>query len=783
MLAVATTEALSIIDQATLKKAPSSFPSCLSLLSPPIATAWSPDNKFLFVASENTIHKYDPGSNSLVHISIAEGITSLIAKDKTSAVFSAGDKVHVLENGKISQTFTSHKNVINSLALSNDSTLLASTSANAVYVQNLTLSSQTSLRGLPVSDEHTIATCTFHPHSRTRLLLGIGKQLVVYDTTKPSGPLKTISLNETSSGDIGSISCSPFSKTLVAVATTGGTLGLVDLDKEKGLFRTINIKVPLASLSFSPEGANIYLGTENGKLLILDLRALDKPPKTIVVSETGARLATMSVQAKVSSSKTSEPTARKPSVTIASVTKPSPARRVVSASLKGKTPMPMMSISTTGVLKKSPNGKDREPTLKKVFSPLRNPLGASNANSNDRDEFSLQIESISALRGVSKQSKSTPVKADQPRTALALSNSRARETTGGPVSAQLRPPTSSSPLSVSNQDGARRTRTTSTTSKATAFSPLSASASKNVKDDTVVAPRRMRTVSTSSTHVSRGGKSSSVTESISTATSRNHLAAQKDSKKPLKSSLSPNSERARLGLGVRTRAVSSTSHSISNTRPAARTPSPDLSDIEGLASPGPDLGPVTPLTRRGFPVVASDTPGNGHAVNEDDDENIDILLRGGKSGKNSGKGKARVVLFQNPSHDEEGSNEGDPDDERESGKENQQETGDESLSLQISPDELCQASHLHSNYANIPGSPGGTTPQDFLRNIVRDVMYDFHQESRAEMMGLHLDLVRMGRGWKKELRELMGEYGGELKELKEENKRLKEENERLRRGY
>lgn len=62
------------------------------------------------------------------------------------------------------------------------------------------------------------------------------------------------------------------------------------------LFRTINIKVPIASLSFSLEGANIYLGTENGKLLILDLRALDKPPKTIVVSETGARLATMSVQ-------------------------------------------------------------------------------------------------------------------------------------------------------------------------------------------------------------------------------------------------------------------------------------------------------------------------------------------------------------------------------------------------------------------------------------------------------------------------------------------------------
>jgi WD40 repeat protein len=62
------------------------------------------------------------------------------------------------------------------------------------------------------------------------------------------------------------------------------------------LFRTLNLKVPLTSLEFSPEGSSIYVGTENGKLLILDLRSLDKPHKTIVISDAGYRIETMSVQ-------------------------------------------------------------------------------------------------------------------------------------------------------------------------------------------------------------------------------------------------------------------------------------------------------------------------------------------------------------------------------------------------------------------------------------------------------------------------------------------------------
>ena len=68
------------------------------------------------------------------------------------------------------------------------------------------------------------------------------------------------------------------------------------------LFRTLNLKIPLASASFSPEGTALYFGTENGKLLTVDLRMLDKAPKCISISEGGCRIQCMSFQVCLKSS-------------------------------------------------------------------------------------------------------------------------------------------------------------------------------------------------------------------------------------------------------------------------------------------------------------------------------------------------------------------------------------------------------------------------------------------------------------------------------------------------
>lgn len=318
MLAIATTDALSIVDPATLKRSPPSLPSCLALTSPPSAISWSPDNSFLVIAAGQTIQKYDPSSNSLLQdvytdLNGVEDIPCVVVTDRDCILFSSREKIHLLEGKTVTQTFGMHKSPISSMALSSDLSLLASTCVDSVHIRNMAQGSTTSLRGLPLGQD--ITTCTFHPHSRTRLLVGVGKQLVVYDTAKPSAPVKAIGLGDGVIGNVVAIACSPFSKTLVACCTSGGNVGLVDLEKEKGcvsfssclivahtfsirLFRALNLKAALTSISFSPEGATIYLGTENGKLLVLDLRGLDKPPKSIVISENGARIGTMSVQVK-----------------------------------------------------------------------------------------------------------------------------------------------------------------------------------------------------------------------------------------------------------------------------------------------------------------------------------------------------------------------------------------------------------------------------------------------------------------------------------------------------
>jgi len=143
------------------------------------------------------------------------------------------------------------------------------------------------------------------------------------------------------------------------------------------------------------------------------------------------------------------------------------------------------------------------------------------------------------------------------------------------------------------------------------------------------------------------------------------------------------------------------------------------------------------------------------------------------------KGKGKTVGFQ----DELGDSDQGGDDDQDGEKHN--------LWMQISPRRpppgvSSSGSGSADSWTASPAvgpSPGGSSAHELLKTIVQDVMYDFQRETKAEMMGLHLDLLRMGRGWKTELRTLMDEYVGDLRDLREENQRLRLENERLRRVY
>ncbi|KAF7338348.1 Protein NEDD1 [Mycena venus] len=726
MLAVTTTDQLSLIDPQTLRRPPSSLPSCLSLLAPCAASAWSPDNLHLFLASADTIHQYNPALNTLTEIfSSSESITHLVSGSKLALGFATADKIHVLESTKVVQTFDSHKAPITSLSLLNE--FLASTSAGAAHVHNLLLDSHIVLRGLNLAGQR-ITTCAFHPHSRAKLLLGVGKQLVVYDTTRPSAPQRTILLNDASTGDIVSVACSPFSKTLVAVASASGSVSLVDLDKEKGLFRTLNLKVPLTSATFSPSGESIYLGTENGKLLIMDLRALDKLPKAVFVSESGCRVQTMTVQkkakgsaetetkattaAKVSASgeviarrsstaaaptgvpankcsNSGEGTARRPSTTFAPTAAPvpkvgpSPSKARIARIGSGASPAGRPSTVSARSPKVATNAN---PT---ILSPVRDPRG----NNPNIDDLSMQ----SRTRGPGKKDPATDEVKLSARVGARLLSSKDAE-------------------SPSRLSAASRTRKTSITESGSARRAVT-SAARIVSDS----------ISAKSTRSGSG--------SLSRPSSS---ASQRSSAPPV----------PRLPAHVAAR----------STLPDSRTPSPDLPSVTG------DPGTPLPISKKS---VALGTPDAKRRLEADES-------------RSKGRGKGKTVNFR------DGNDENSPEDEM---KERERER---SLSMQISPRRPSSAGLAHSaSWAPsplrnaVPSSPAGgsSSAHDLLRTIVRDALLDFQQDQRSEMVGLHLDLLRMGRGWKRELRELMDEYVGDLRELREENKRLREENELLRRGY
>jgi len=243
-LAVATTEHLLLSLTASLKRTSSLLSSGPKTLIPrPLAGTWSSDNSTLFLVFSDGIRKYgDRGAAEDVIFSPPEEEelqACIVAKDNSTIIGALSSKIAVLESNPCSSDYTIvktidiHTSPVISLAISKDGAVLASTSQTAVYIHTLGIDSHTALRGLPQSSEEP-PLCAFSPHFRSKLIVGSGQVLYVYDVTRPSSPTKTIPLGSGANGDVVSLACSPYSKTLVAAACEGGTVHLVDLEKEKG---------------------------------------------------------------------------------------------------------------------------------------------------------------------------------------------------------------------------------------------------------------------------------------------------------------------------------------------------------------------------------------------------------------------------------------------------------------------------------------------------------------------------------------------------------------------
>jgi len=213
--------------------------------------------------------------------------------------------------------------------------------------------------------------------------------------------------------------------------------------------------------------------------------------------------------------------------------------------------------------------------------------------------------------------------------------------------------------------------------------------------------------------------------------------------------------------------------------PMPGMPSSTLSTSTRILSPEPTVSIPLRDTTPPFPVKQDKTRKKGLSMLGLATPEVERWIASKDEGKNKGRDKGPID-FPADSSDED-----DVEDLDKSG----QEKGKgkdvprlRPLSVQMTPRKAAWAmSPFRHSIAE--GSPGGNGVSSLLHALISDAMLDFRQETRAEMVGLHLDLVRMGRAWRKEMRGAMQEHAGDLQELREENRKLREENERLRRAY
>ncbi|OCH92081.1 WD40 repeat-like protein [Obba rivulosa] len=808
MLAICTTKDLYLADPSTLKRTPSESVSTTRPLLAPTSATWSPDNGSLFISSSTDIYQYDSSGNgeTLVFSRVedgAGGINNLVSKDRGSTlIFSVDHRVHVMETytGKVSQTFGSHKTPVKCISLSADASLLASASTSAVHIHNLSLTSHTSLRGLPSSAN--ITACAFHLHTRTRVLVGSGTQLLVYDTTRQSSPAKIFALDKSKNmGDIITIVCSPFSKSLVAVGRSGGYVSLVDIEKEKGLIRTLAINAPLTCLAFSAKGETLFAGTENGKVLVQSLRTLDQAPVSVTVSEVGNKVITISVQKKPGPDDTSS----KSKAT--SLNKPLAQQDV------NKRPLHRITAPSAAVgVRKDGNNAPSKPTM-----PTTSPLAVKG---NRMDGYTVpsrqRVASGSGVRGLQVSGKpgSTASSPERILVREQFRRSRIADAVGSPLvrrSGEAQPKVFSPPkspvrdarrVSVDDTEAAdvsvrienllylRQAGTTVKENLAprvdnapTAVPPLSASTVSSISR---VPPRNR-----DSQDIKSSRARSRTTSSSGTSTTSNTLPSHKKLDRLMGipsagSALQADTASMSRAIAPIQQASSSRPQGRENGKRIAitRSPSPALlSPVEKplisepqLPSPGKGKKKGKERMREDMNVLGLGTPevdfwiraGEGRDVEEED--------------KKAGK---RVGFTETHAYgDYEKRFEEDTDD-----VENARGESRHGKAMQISP----RRNVLEPSWSSVPSplrdptalpaSPQVKAAQDLLQTLLRDALYDFRQETRQDITGLHLDMLRMGRSWRQEMRTAMEEWGGEMRALREENERLRKENERLRRGY
>ncbi|KAG1743416.1 WD40-repeat-containing domain protein [Suillus lakei] len=725
MLALVTPTALALASPVTLKNPPSLLQISQSLPSQYFASAWSPDNSSLYLASPFSIDCFIISQSRLdeaIYVqSKEEGeITAMVVTPLGNVVLGVGRKVIVLEcetgSVKVLKTFESHGAAVIGLAVSNDSTLIASASSKGVHIHDLLVPAKHTSLPLPTSASRSVSTMTFHSHVRTRLLLGFGRDMLVYDVAKPSATVKPISIGQ----DVVGIACSPFSKTLVAVASTD-SVSLVDLDKDKGLFKTVLSPQPITSITFTPEGAAIYLGMRDG-LRILNLRELDKEMKRVSVGETGQGVVCFAVQKRLKTSAS----AVKPSVSNPSATS-SPARARAKAASNARSPL--------------------RPVIAAV--PRKNGMSSIKAAIGGTPKKQDALESSTPTRRVSNRGAFSPL-----RNPISPRGGRGTDSSATGV-LRTRVSTSRENIFDDASDTPMRPSARAASSQKSGLMGLHADPGESIS-------ARLASLRTEKTRVTRVASGSSARSEI-TRTSSNSGVSTKT-------------------RGSSSKRVSSTiSVSSSKTRDTARSKTPTNEDEDvctDFSSSDLPIDSVTPVSDAKRQSAGTTVEAQNLRVRtsprrtrtETGSTGLGVIGTA-KSKASKNKGKEKEVTADDADKYEL--------DAVEEDEEDAQMVRERELLMQVSPRrstaQTWVPSPLRRTSGTFPMQSGASGAYELFRGLIADMQAKNH----ADMKALHVDMLRMGRG----LRQEIEEWGGEVRKLREENERLREENDRLRRGY
>ncbi|KAI5122200.1 hypothetical protein M0805_002689 [Coniferiporia weirii] len=813
MLGATSRRRLALVEPATLKAsaAPPSPSKQIALDVELSALVWNADNTALFAAAGGTIRRYNSGGHFEKMVHSPGGIVSALAvRDNggPDVVYYAKDNMaYELDCGAgvVSATFEDHMSPVKSISLSADGSCLAVASASKCTVHNLSDSSQISLDGFPPSDSAEISICAFHIHSRFRIFVGYGHYLLIYDTSNPSAPAKSVALASSSvpetAGDIVAISCSPFSKSLIVVGCASGLVYMIDLEKEKGLFKTMEVKQSLSSLTFTADGAAILMGTRNGQLLVQDLRTINKGqgPKKIVINAEGNPVVGLTVQKKLKTvlSTIKSPTASKPRLPLKQSLKSAkplstqdtnvknPASRRTSASTVRPCPSPETRTGRSVSAAKKPVATPvrRVSASKELETPgsirprrmMPNSLTSSMAASENSMNVSIQMETLPTpvpmrrrppgkatvpkisprtrlhMMAMSADGEDAPVNDHATKLTSGISQTGTLRSTRSVVSMKSN---ASSSIQSKSPSSTFRSRKESSASKAPTLTSRSSSSTLATKEGDRLAKPRSRTCSTVST---------------STSASAAIAARKQVNKRPAVPSVA--SRTSSPDLEAMLPALPSPAKTMDEFRPPTATLKKGKRNIRGAEALR--LEANTPDAMDGWLLSAANT------TSDEGRRKVDF-----------GPVEANIVSAGNTS--------GSEDDTVEGGKVQASQrpklsTTDASstTTLQLTPlralglrQTPSRSSASPFNPHALPNTPGSSMKmQEFLRTLMAPTLADFQQETRTELLGLHLDLLRLGRDWKRDMREAIGEaWTGEVQVLREENKRLREENERLRRG-